>query len=189
MKLIVGLGNPGLKYRNTRHNVGFLAVDSFAKQNKVIVDKKAFGALFARKGEAVFLKPHTFMNSSGRAVLAAASKFGIAPQDILTVCDDIDLPLGTLRLRAQGSAGGHKGLISIIENLQTSSFNRLRIGIASSKRGSSDLRDFVLSKFSADEKKTVKAIIARAAAAIETWVKKGVAAAMNEFNTDGGGGN
>lgn len=187
--MIVGLGNPGLKYKNTRHNIGFLALDSFAKKNRIKINKKSFCSLFARNGGLAFLKPHTFMNNSGDAVSAAASKFGVEGKDILVVCDDINLPLGTVRLRPQGSAGGHKGLISIIDKLGTSSFNRLRIGIASEGRGSANLKDFVLSGFVSGEKKAVKETVARAAAAIETWTEKGINTAMNKFNTNGGGDN
>lgn len=170
MKLICGLGNPGLRYKNTRHNVGFLTIDNFVKINKGRVDNK----------EIFLLKPQVFMNNSGAAVREAVKKFDIELKDILIVCDDINLELGTIRFRAKGSAGGHRGLKSIIEELNTENFNRLRIGIGSDSNTA--LRDYVLSKFRADEKKLLKEVVNKAAEAIPVWVEEGIEAAMNGFN-------
>lgn len=167
MKLIVGLGNPGLKYKNTRHNIGFLIIDKFAKINKA--GKKT-----------TLLKPKVFMNNSGVAVKTAVDRLRIGLDDILIVCDDINLELGIIRFRAKGSAGGHKGLRSIIENLNTENFNRLRIGISSDKKRG--LRDYVLSRFNPDEKIVLKEVVNRAGEAIGVWAEEGIETAMNRFN-------
>ena len=186
MKLIVGLGNPGLRYRNTRHNIGFLIIDSFAKVNKVRIYKKGFGSLFNKmifdNEEVLLLKPQTFMNNSGEAVKAAVGNFGIKTDDILVICDDVNLPLGVGRFRVQGSSGGHKGLKSVIERLNSKNFNRLRIGIDAGKN--STLTEYVLSGFRSNEKKLVKAIVETATCAAGIWVKEGIETAMNKFNTE-----
>ena len=190
MKLIVGLGNPGLRYRNTRHNAGFLAVDNFAKANKVKIDRKRFGSLFHKmvfnKEEILLLKPQTFMNNSGEAVKAVVSDFAVSLNDILVVCDDINLELGIIRFRAQGSSGGHKGLKSVIEKLDNKNFNRLRIGIGAKSRGT--LTEHVLSGFRPEEKKSLKEIVRISAYAIEVWIRDGIEASMNEFNIKKNGG-
>lgn len=185
MKLVCGLGNPGLRYKNTRHNIGFLTVDTLARRHKVRIGTRGHASLFARakvSGQDVcFLKPQTFMNNSGEALRAVAEKFGIDCRDILIVCDDIELRLGIIRLRARGSAGSHKGLVSVIDTLGTKGFNRLRIGVG--RERTAVLRDYVLSGFKRGEKETVQAVVQRAADAIEVWVEEGVEAAMNRFNT------
>lgn len=169
MKLIIGLGNPGLKYRKTRHNVGFLAVDSFSKKNKRRLKK-----------ETVLLKPQLFMNNSGVAVAKAVRKFRVGVRDVLVVCDDINLALGVIRFRSSGSAGGHKGLQSIIDELGAGDFNRLRIGIGVDK--GAVLRDYVLSKFTSGEKGILQEVLDRSAEAIGVWIEDGIEAAMNKYN-------
>jgi peptidyl-tRNA hydrolase, PTH1 family len=170
MKLIVGLGNPGLRYRNTRHNIGFILVDSFNKSSKGKIGKKV-----------ALLKPQFFMNNSGIAVKKAMEKFGGEPADILVICDDINLELGMIRFRAQGSAGGHRGLKSIIERLSTENFNRLRIGIGATKSGV--LKDYVLSRFESSERKKLKEVIDKATEAVGVWIEEGIETAMNSYNT------
>lgn len=184
MKLIVGLGNPGLRYKNTRHNIGFLAIDNFAKANKVEINKKTLNSLFVKmtdnNNEIALLKPQTFMNNSGEAIKAAISKFGIEPKDILIICDDINLSLGIIRFRAAGSSGGHKGLQSILEKLSTENFNRLRIGIGCEKDNT--LKDYVLSKFRTTEKKILSEVIKKTTDAIDLWINEGIEASMNKYN-------
>lgn len=170
MKLICGLGNPGLGYKNTRHNIGFLVIDNFAKAHKGI-----------KKGGIVLLKPQTYMNKSGGAVKKAIDRFDVGLKDVLIVCDDINLKLGIIRFRAKGSSGGHRGLESIIEKLNTEDFNRLRIGIGSDKN--SVLKDYVLSKFRSNEKRLLKEVVNKATDALTLWIEKGIDEAMNRFNT------
>lgn len=184
MKLIIGLGNPGLEYKNTRHNIGFLAVDNFAKANSIKIEKKGFGSLFAEAAlngeEIVLLKPQTFMNNSGEAVSAAVERWGIRAGNILVVCDDVNLILGIIRFRDGGSAGGHNGLKSIIDKSGTKDFNRLRIGIDAQRSGI--LKDYVLSTFRSSEKKLAKETVERATDAICIWIAEGIGTAMNKYN-------
>ncbi|MDD5449675.1 MAG: aminoacyl-tRNA hydrolase [Candidatus Omnitrophica bacterium] len=172
MKLICGLGNPGLKYRDTRHNIGYLVIDSFAKINKPIKSSD----------QVVLLKPRQFMNNSGVVIKQAVKKLNVPLKDILVVCDDVNLELGIIRFRAGGSAGGHNGLKSIIETLGTDGFNRLRIGIGAAA-GNKALRDYVLSVFERDEKQLLREAVDKAALAIKVWAGEGIEAAMNKFNT------
>jgi PTH1 family peptidyl-tRNA hydrolase len=187
MKLIVGLGNPGREYRDTRHNVGFLVVDEIARRHQLSL---AMGpaqvpeTFLAKKyGDEPLLvaKPLTFMNRSGDAVAALARYYDIAIADLLVVVDEVALPFGRLRARARGSAGGHNGLKSCIERLGTNEFPRLRLGVG---RGDSrrDLADHVLSKFEADEQSALGEFIARAADAAEMFAAEGIAKVMNTYN-------
>jgi len=191
VKLIIGLGNPGLRYKNTRHNIGFLAVDNFAKANGIKITKRESESLFAKSvvdgEEILLLKPQTFMNNSGNAVKAFVNKFGIGLDDILVVCDDVNLTLGIVRFRPKGSAGGHKGLRSVIEKLNTETFNRLRVGVGYERNGT--LKDYVLSGFSFNEKKSVADVVNKATDAIMVWINHGGETTMNRFNEkqkDGG---
>jgi PTH1 family peptidyl-tRNA hydrolase len=182
MKLIVGLGNPGAEYQGTRHNVGFDVVDELARRWKArprIWKSLAELAQAADRG-AMLAKPQTFMNASGEAVARVASFYKFEPSDILVVVDDVQLPLGRLRFRSSGSAGGHNGLKSVIEHLGPE-FSRLRIGVG---RGDPrwDLSDHVLSPFRPEERELVQQTIPRAADAVETFVENGIAAAMNRWN-------
>jgi len=182
LKLIVGLGNPGPKYRGTRHNVGFAVADELARRAAVEFEAGPVDALVARwrVRDAMLAKPLTFMNASGQAVGGLVGYFKIDLADLLVVVDEVQLPLGRLRLRASGTAGGHNGLKSIIQHLGPG-FARLRIGVG---RGDPkwDLADHVLSRFAPDERETMDQAIARAADAVETFLDAGVTAAMNRFN-------
>jgi PTH1 family peptidyl-tRNA hydrolase len=183
VKLIVGLGNPGAKYRGTRHNIGFAVVDELARRRAVEFDASPVEALVAkvRGAEPVLLaKPLTFMNSSGEAVGSLARYFKLDPADLLVVVDEVQLPLGKLRARARGSAGGHNGLKSLIAHLGEE-FARLRIGVG---RGDMrrDLADHVLARFDADEAAEVERMTTRAADASEMFITSGIEAVMNGFN-------
>jgi PTH1 family peptidyl-tRNA hydrolase len=186
MKLIVGLGNPGSEYRDTRHNVGFLVIDEMARRWRLSdAWREKFEALHVRTmvaDEAVVLaKPLTFMNLSGQAVAGLAGFYKIDPADVLVVTDDVALPLGRLRARPEGGAGGHNGLKSIIQHLGTQAFPRLRVGVG---RGDDrrDLSDHVLGRFEAGERDTVSAAVLRAADASEKFLAEGIERAMSAFN-------
>jgi PTH1 family peptidyl-tRNA hydrolase len=189
MKLIVGLGNPGRKYRETRHNVGFAVVEELAGRHSATFESAPSEALLARvralgDGGTLLVKPLTMMNASGFAVSEIARYFRIAFDDILVVADDVNLPLGRLRARPGGSAGGHNGFRSIIEQLGSPGFARLRIGIG---RGDPrrDLADYVLGGFDADERPLVAEVVGRAADASELFVAEGIEPVMNRFNAAG----
>ena len=183
MKLIVGLGNPGAKYRGTRHNIGFAVVDELARRAAAQFDASPVDALIARvRGGEPFLiaKPMTFMNASGAAVGGLVRYYKIEPGALLVVVDEVQLPLGRLRARARGSAGGHNGLKSIIEQLGDE-FARLRIGVG---RGDQrrDLADHVLARFDANESADVERMTTRAADAAGMFITSGIEAVMNGFN-------
>ena len=189
MKLIVGLGNPGREYRETRHNVGFMVVEEIARRHGIgwaagpsqiaetLVGKK-FGA------EPLMLaKPLTYMNLSGEVVAGLARYFDIAHEDLFVVVDDAALPFGRLRARARGSAGGHNGLKSVIERLGTTDFPRLRLGVGRGD-GRRDLADHVLAKFEKGELADLETLITKAADAAEMFAAEGIARVMNVFNPD-----
>lgn len=182
MKLIAGLGNPGPKYRGTRHNVGFDVIDELARRGAVAFESAPAEALMARwrAQDVLLLKPLTYMNHSGQAIGELLRYFKIDVADLLVVVDEVQLPLGKLRARARGSAGGHNGLKSVIAHLGDE-FARLRLGVG---RGDQrrDLADHVLSRFEADEAVEVERMIARGADASETFITSGIAAVMNQFN-------
>jgi len=184
-KLIVGLGNPGKEYEDTRHNIGFAVVDAFARQHGIAVTKRDHQALLGdgRVGEVrVFLmKPQTFMNLSGQAVASFLKMKPLEMADILVVTDDIALPLGKLRLRAEGSAGGHNGLKSLIAHLHGQAFPRLRFGVGAPRDPSVQI-DFVLGRFGRSERAEVDEGIERSIAALEMWLTEGIQPAMNTFN-------
>jgi PTH1 family peptidyl-tRNA hydrolase len=187
MKLIVGLGNPGRAYKDSRHNIGFSVVKALAKIYKVALAKnKAAFSLNAKvkiKGENVILAvPLTFMNLSGKAVEALLKKHKINSENLLVVCDDLDLEFGRLKIRPGGSSGGHRGIESVIRSLKTNEFARLRIGIG---RGKADLdvSRYVLSPFSNIEKKERDKIIDKACNCCRVWVSEGILKSMNFFNT------
>lgn len=157
MKLVVGLGNPGKKYAKTKHNVGFMSLDYYAKTKKIKFKKESkFNGESLKVGDLVLLKPHTFMNNSGLSILATINYYNIAIEDICIIYDDLDLPLGKIRLREKGSAGGHNGIKSIISHLGTDEFKRVRIGI--DKNPMFDTADYVLSSFSKSEMETIKEV-------------------------------
>lgn len=184
MKAIVGLGNPGAKYAATRHNIGFTVVDMVARRANVLFDAAPAEALMARwrDRDTLLVKPLTFMNASGEAVGSLMRYFKIEPADLLVIVDEVQLPLGRLRARPSGSAGGHNGLKSLVTHLGES-FSRLRIGVG---RGDArrDLADHVLAKFDRDEAAEVERMTARAADAAEMFITSGIEAVMNGFNGD-----
>lgn len=182
MKAIVGLGNPGPKYRGTRHNIGFAVLDELARRAGLEFEAAPVDALIARwrSADTLLAKPLTFMNASGEAVGGLLRYFKIDVADLLVVVDEAQLPLARLRARARGSAGGHNGLKSVIAHLGED-FPRLRVGVG---RGDArrDLADHVLAKFDKDEAADVERMIARAADAAEMFITSGIAAVMNGFN-------
>lgn len=184
MKLVAGLGNPGAQYRGTRHNVGFDVLDELAARHGLSFEAAPADALEARwrTGDGVLLaRPLTFMNLSGEAVAALCRYYRVETPDVLIVCDDVNLPLGRLRVRGSGSDGGHNGLKSVALHLGTTDYARLRIGVG---RGDArrDLAAHVLAGFDADEMIGVRDAITRSADAIELWVNQGLAPVMNTFN-------
>ena len=184
--LIVGLGNPGSQYDRTRHNAGFLALDRLAEQLGAKVNRVRFRAMTAQAtigGEKVLLmKPQTFMNASGLSVQPAAAFYKIPPERILVLFDDISLPPGKVRIRAEGSAGGHNGLKSIISALGSQAFPRVKIGVGEKPHPDYDLKDWVLSKPSAQESKLIDSALDHAVSAVEVILKEGCAAAASKFN-------
>ncbi len=184
MKVIVGLGNPGREYHNTRHNIGFMVLEEMARRFTVEKQTDRFDAIIGEiriQGEKVLLvKPLTFMNLSGRAVQPLMHWYKADLKDLIVVYDDMDLKDAVLRIRAKGSAGGHNGMKSIIERLGSQEFARMRIGIGRPEHH--DTVNWVLGHFSGDEKKQIDTAISKAADALETWVRSGIDAAMNRFN-------
>ena len=186
MKLVIGLGNPGADYRDTRHNLGFMVLDELARQRGVKFKRRSrsnsLKSEFNFKGQPVILaKPQTYMNLSGGAAARLIHLYGLRFQDILIVCDDIRLELGSIRLREKGSAGGHNGLASIIEALRSDGFARLRVGVScSGARG--DLSRYVLAAFPVEERPLLREAISRAIEAVESWIGEGIEKAMSRFN-------
>ena len=184
--LLVCLGTPGDKYENTRHNVGFMVADEVAERQNKPIQRLKFNALtniFTISGEKVLvMKPITYMNLSGEAVRLAADFYKVPPERILVVSDDTALPVGRLRIRLKGSAGGHNGLKSIIQHLGTDQFPRLRIGVGEKPHPDYDMADWVLGKFQGEDKKTIDAAVKRAADAVECILDQGLDRAMGKFN-------
>jgi PTH1 family peptidyl-tRNA hydrolase len=185
MKMVIGLGNPGRKYEGTRHNVGFAVAAELARRHATGRPRGGFQAelIEAELGgeKTLLVRPQTFMNLSGTSALAARDFYKLANEDVLVVCDDFNLPLGALRLRSQGSAGGQKGLADIIRRLGTEEIPRLRIGVGPVP-ASWDAVDFVLSRFAKDEIPEIELSVVRAADAVELWATKGLPEAMNRYN-------
>lgn len=185
MKAIIGLGNPGARYARNRHNVGFMvldrlaaswrAQDCFTRYQARITNASPFGA------KIVLAKPQTFMNNSGNAVKAILGAYGVPPEDLLLIYDDLDLEIGQLRLRRKGSAGGHKGVASVMAELGAREFHRLRLGIGGPPPGETVV-DYVLGNFSPDEWQVMQSVIDIAVEAVARWVSSGIDAAMAEFN-------
>ena len=184
--LIVFLGNPGPRYEMTRHNAGFMAADAMAKEKNVNINKARFKALTATcdiGGESVLLmKPQTFMNLSGDAVAQAAKFYKIPPEHVIVVSDEISLPIGKLRIRTKGSAGGHNGLKDIIAKLGPDAFPRIRIGVGAPPHPDYDMADWVLSSFKNQDAEDMLAAAARAAQAAQCYITQGADRAMNRFN-------
>lgn len=184
--LIVGLGNPGREYEKTRHNCGFRAIDVLAQKLGCSVDKGKFQGLYGQcsyhGAKLLLLKPQTFMNLSGRSILQLSAFFKIPPRRIIVLFDDISLPPGRLRIRANGSAGGHNGIKSIIQELGSQDFPRVKIGVGAKPHPDYDLADWVLSAFSAAEEKELVPALERAADAALCIIDEGTAAASNRFS-------
>lgn len=185
MKIIAGLGNPGGKYEDTRHNVGFMTLDVLAKKLGIKVNKIKFQGLIGegRLGNerVVLLKPQTFMNNSGLSLRAVADFYKVNPQDIIVVVDDIDIPFASIKIKKNGSAGTHNGLKSIISHLGSQEFIRIKVGVGERNRGE-DLADFVLSRFGKEDRKHMDKAMEAAADAVEAMVVHGVEYAMNTYN-------
>ena len=184
--LIVGLGNPGKEYERTRHNCGFNAIDMLAENLGCKIDKGKFQGLYGQttyKGTKLFLlKPQTYMNASGRSVLQMSAYYHIPPERIIVLFDDISLEPGRLRVRADGSAGGHNGIKSIIAELGSQEFPRVKIGVGAKAHAEQDLADWVLSSMSASEEKALTSALDRAADAALCIIDKGVPEAANRYN-------
>lgn len=183
MKVVVGLGNPGPKYKETRHNVGFQAVEEVARRYTVLKEESRFDAIIGQiqiGREKVFLvKPLTYMNLSGNAVGKLVSYYKVDQKDIIVIYDDMDLPVGQVRIRPQGGTGGHRGMTSLVERLGTRDFARIRIGIG---RPPDEAVDWVLGRFSGEEKVLIDQAVAKAADAVECWLTEGIDKTMNEYN-------
>src|SRR5215212_2521579 len=183
-KLVVGLGNPGSKYEGTRHNIGFEVVNRLAEGGSGATFTRKFDGLLAEADidfrRVLLLKPETFMNLSGRSVAQALRFYRLGLADLLVVCDDLNLPLGKLRIRGGGSDGGQKGLRDISAHLGSEDYARLRLGIG--QRGEADASDFVLSRFRSSERPPIEDALILAAQAVAVWVTQGLPAAMNRFN-------
>lgn len=184
--LIVGLGNPGSKYENTRHNAGFRALDTYCKKTGQRIDRLKFKALvgegiFGGK-HVLFIKPQTFMNLSGEAVRDAADFYKIPPEHIVVLFDDVSLDVGRLRVRSKGSAGGQNGVKNIIYQLNSDQFPRVKIGVGSKPHPDYDLADWVLSKFQGEDEEKIQQAVQRAMEAAEEIVRNGPASAAQKFN-------
>ncbi len=185
MRLVVGLGNPGRRYQKTRHNLGYRAIEllseKYKKGFKAGKGDYLYTTVKIEGNEVYLLKPLTFMNQSGQAVLDSLSFFNLTPPELFVICDDINLPLGKLRLREKGSDGGHKGLGSIIYHLESEDFPRLRLGIGPLPEGNV-LEDFVLKKFKKEEEKSVEDMIYKGALTVESSIIFGLKESMNRLN-------
>lgn len=184
--IVAGLGNPGLEYENTRHNAGFLTMDELAKQCGVKLDQMKFksdcGEAMLGEVRCLLMKPTTYMNLSGDAIAAAANFYKIPPEQVLVIYDDISLPPGKLRLRRKGSAGGHNGIKSIIAQLGTEEFPRIRVGVGAKPNPQYDLADWVLSKFSEEDMTALQPTLEHAADAAKKIVSGDMNGAMNLYS-------
>ncbi|MBK5260720.1 MAG: aminoacyl-tRNA hydrolase [Thermoanaerobaculia bacterium] len=188
MKLIVGLGNPGPDYERTRHNIGWQVVDAFAAKFRIALDTHEKNAMTGRGrvagGAVMVAKPLTFMNLSGDAVKLLINGYLESPAEMIVVYDDVDLPIGKLRIRPNGSSGTHNGMRSIVEVLGTEDFPRLRVGVRGERFGENPLRDYVLDDFDPDEQEPVAESVTRAIDALTLFVRDDLKRAMNQFNRD-----
>jgi PTH1 family peptidyl-tRNA hydrolase len=183
-RLILGLGNPGDRYRDTRHNLGFRVVDELARRSGGGSWRLECNTLLLRGTDLALGKPQTWMNRSGHAARCLVERFGYRPEEILVIFDEVHLPLGRLRMRRRGSPGGHRGMESIIGSLRTEEIPRLRLGVGEvdRQRSGEDLVDFVLSEFREHERTEVEEMVKRGADAVESWLRDGIAEAMNRTN-------
>ena len=186
MYIIAGLGNPEAKYDNTRHNIGFHAIDVLCEKFNIKLNKLKFKALFGDGiigGEKVILvKPQTYMNLSGEAIRDISAFYKIPPENIIVIFDDVSLETGRVRIRAKGSDGGHNGIKSIIYQLSSDKFPRIKLGIGAPPHADFDLADYVLGKFTADEIKILEPVLINTADAVECIIKSGIDKAMNKYN-------
>lgn len=180
MKAIIGLGNPDIKYKNTRHNTGFMVLDEVLQEKNIQLNDK-FNSFFAKKGDELYLLPKTYMNLSGNAVLEMMNFYKLTNKDILVVYDDVSLDFGMLRFKGNGSFGGHNGIKSIINKLGTDVFDRLKVGIGQ-KPEKMSLENFVLGNFSQSELQDLEKIKKVAKDAINCWLNEGIEKAQNKFN-------
>ena len=187
MFIIAGLGNPGREYEQTRHNIGFIAANAIAEAHGVKIDRLKFKALTATcvigTEKVLLMKPQTFMNNSGEAIGEAARFYKVPPENILIIVDDISLPPGTLRIRRKGTAGGHNGLKSIINHLDSTEFPRIKIGVGDRENPDEELMDYVLGKFPREDIDLMNETIRKAAAAADLIVQGETSEAMNLYNT------
>lgn len=185
VKLIVGLGNPGKQYEATRHNIGFEVIDELSRQFNIPLDQSKFKGLYGigfYKGEKILLlKPLTYMNLSGESIRAVMDYYQIELEDLVVIYDDLDLPVGKIRLRQKGSPGGHNGIKSTVAHLGTQEFNRIRIGIDRPEKGMS-IPDYVLGRFQKDEQLINEDAVKKSANACVAWLEKPFLQVMNEFN-------
>ena len=183
--LIVGLGNPGQRYAETRHNLGYRVIGELCNRLCVPANRLECNALIGDADSVVLALPQTFMNRSGYAVRCLVERRDIEPRDILVVYDEVSLELGRIRLRPDGGAGGHRGMESIIQNLRTEAVPRLRLGIlrGDGREPDDDLSDFVLSPFEPDERQVAEDLVVRAADACQSWLSEGTRSTMNRFNS------
>lgn len=186
MYVVVGLGNPGKDYTNTRHNIGFMAIDLLAERNSIELNKikfkSVYGEGFIGKEKVLLVKPQTYMNNSGIAVKEISQFYKLPAEKIIVIVDDIDIDFASVRIKAKGSAGSHNGLKSIIYHLQEDKFPRVKIGIGK-KLEQQDLADFVLSKFTKQEMPEVEISVLNSVEAVETIIKNDINKAMNEYNS------
>ena len=184
--LIIGLGNPGDQHADNRHNIGFKVVDVLAERWEIKMKRNRKNALTGEGNylgtPVVLAKPQTFMNNSGLSVGPLSRLYGVLPENLLVIYDDLDLAFGRIRLRASGSAGGHHGMESIIEKVSTNEFPRLRIGIGRPSHEGEEVVDFVLTGFHSSDKQKLKTVLKQAADAVETYLKSGIEIAMTQFN-------
>lgn len=182
MKLIAGLGNPGIKYKDNRHNIGFMVVDNFAVSNGLSFRySRDLSCYFSKIDQYVLVKPNTFMNESGVAVFAVCKYYDIKPEDVLVVHDELDLEFGKIRLSFNGSSAGHRGVTSVVEKLGTMDFARLRVGIGRPE-GKISADKYVLADFLEGEKKELVGVVAKCQEAVRSYLDEGVVATMNRFN-------
>jgi PTH1 family peptidyl-tRNA hydrolase len=184
--LLVCLGNPGKQYENTRHNIGFMAADLLSEREGVKLNKLRYRALTGEMtlggARVLVIKPQTYMNLSGEAVKLAGGFYKVPPERVLVISDDVSLPLGKLRIRASGSAGGHNGLKNIISHLGTDAFPRIKVGVGAPAHPEHEMVDWVIGNFSGEEKKVVRQALEKVIEAVECVVEKGVGEAQNRYN-------
>ena len=189
-KIVLGLGNPGRRYRLTRHNIGFGVVERLAERGGVkfradewLRSRAWVADLDTDSGPVVLAKPRTYMNRSGRAAVALCRRYDVSPGGLLVVHDDADMALGRIRIRRQGSAGGHNGIRSLIETLLSTEFPRIKLGVRGEGREEAELADYVLEQFDEDERPVADELVSLAVDAVDAVLREGIAAAMNEFNS------